>query len=214
LMPGMSRFGMMWKVMSDGAASYQILYAASVVIGALMLNGAKAAWRYALILLGGYIVIQFTKLGQSFKHDKMSIVFFATNVALFFFIADQLVWKQRGPQAKKVAPPEMPKSSPAAVVPAIPRVSKSSKSKILVNLEGFGQWAQLIGVSGSGVHLRGIVETPPQLDGRTIEIALQPDLVLRVRFARQLDSEFHFDYVDLTSEQASRLNQWLHAKAA
>jgi hypothetical protein len=207
--PGLSRPQLLWRILSTGATTYQILYVCSIAIGALMLSGSISAWRYALALLGGYIVIQFSKLGTTFKHDKMSLVFFAVNVAVFFFIADQLVWKQR-PSVAKAKEPQPAPNYEAHPLPA----AASSRKQILIHLEGFGNWAQLVGISGNGVHVRSIVPNPPSMEGRMMEMMLRPDLILRVKFVRQLDSEFHFDHVDLKSEKVHALNQWLQQKAA
>ncbi|HVK60476.1 MAG TPA: hypothetical protein VM432_02950 [Bdellovibrionales bacterium] len=220
---------MYWRVIRDGTVSYKILYLASIVIGALMMSGSVKAWRYALALLGGYIILQFSKIGHSFKTDKMSIVFFAVNVGLFFFIADQLVWKQRLPKSQEPTQPEQPVQPQAvaqsqAIAPSQPvsaqlkpanvtPIRKASRAKVIVHLDGFGNWAQLAGISGKGVHLKALIPNPPEMEEREIDLALRSDLVLRVRFKHRTDSDFYFDHVQLTSQKVGLLNQWLRQKA-
>ncbi|MES2856884.1 MAG: hypothetical protein V4692_13530, partial [Bdellovibrionota bacterium] len=165
-------------------------------------------------LLGGYIVIQFTKLGQSFKHDKLSIVFFGINVGLFFFIADQLVWKQNLPKPKPHPQAEaQPKQMPTPAIAKV-KTSKSSRAKILVHLDGFGNFAQLVDISSAGVRLRGLTANTPDMTGRELEMSLSRTLTLKVRFARKINSELQFEHIGLDAEKIVSLNQWIHQKAA
>ncbi|WP_413294890.1 hypothetical protein ACLSU7_07250 [Bdellovibrio sp. HCB185ZH] len=105
------------RVIAAGSVFNQILYVATIAIGFLMLRGSKTVWKYALALLGGYIALQVS----DFKHVKSSGLtwtFFLTNIAVFMFIADQLVFKVENTKPTQ-KPKEKPKTPPTiAKVPA------------------------------------------------------------------------------------------------
>lgn len=185
-----------WHVATKSTLSYQLLHCTSVLIGILVLSHASAAWKYVLTFLGGYILVQISNLGESFQRDKSTALFFVINVFVFFFIADQLVWKQKVKTATK------------------PRIAQAKK-KIMIHLEGFGSWAQLLAVSGKGISMRSLVPQPPEIGTREIEVNLQDNLSLRLRLASQSDTDFHFEYAKpLTPHDVAQLNTWLKKSAA
>ncbi|WP_413560358.1 hypothetical protein [Bdellovibrio sp. HCB209] len=97
---------MFWQIIGAGSVPNQILYIATIAIGFLMLRGSATVWKWALLLLGGYIGLQVS----DFKHVKSSGLtwfFFITNIAVFMFIADQLVFNVEKSKAKP-----QPKKSP------------------------------------------------------------------------------------------------------
>lgn len=93
-----------WQVFKTSALSIQIMSVASIIIGALMLSGSQKAWRYTLFLLGCHIIDQLLDFGPAYRANKIVIVFFLINVAVFLFIADQLVWKVKAKTPVKKGP--------------------------------------------------------------------------------------------------------------
>ncbi len=110
---GQWTFDMFKRIIAAGSVFNQILYVATMAIGFLMLRGSKTVWKWALALLGGYIALQVS----DFKHVKSSgltWMFFLTNIAVFMFIADQLVFKVENIKAKSKSQ-EKPKIAPAPI---------------------------------------------------------------------------------------------------
>lgn len=100
---------MFFRIIAAGSIFNQLLYIATIAIGFLMLRGAKSAWKWTLIVLGGYIALQVS----DFKHTKSSGLtwtFFLTNIAFFIFIADQLVFK-----VEPLKPKAQPKVKPNTI---------------------------------------------------------------------------------------------------
>lgn len=213
LVPNPWSFSMFWAVLTAGSITNQILYVATIIIGFLMFRGNATGWKYALMLLGGYIAFQIS----NFSHVKSSGItwlFFIINVGAFLFIADQLVWKvkARTPQVepsmvKKPVLSVVPNATPKQVFKTTPQVRK----KILFQFAGENPWAQLIAISNQGIHVRGLAEPPTDIATREIEISLQTGLSLRARLARRAQQDYYFDYTNLTSEHIKSLNQWLHS---
>ncbi len=169
---------------------------ASLIIGLLMLKGTTKAWRYVLVLLGGYIVQQTMHLGQDIKGHWVVGVIYLINISVFIFIADQLVWKitlpTRTPMTKKA----------------------SSQKKILVHFDGIGPWAQLVAISSQGVQVRSLMAPPPGIESKEIEIQMSNGLKLQLRFLRQSEDNFFFSYIQLAPPEIQLLNQWLQEQAA
>lgn len=102
-----------WQFYKSAPFTQQAIQFASLVIGFVMLRGSVAAWKYALGLLGCYIVVQFTQLNANMR-DNWNWIYLGINVCVFFFIADQIVLKPRPPQAAK---PKAPPVAPPAAEP-------------------------------------------------------------------------------------------------
>jgi hypothetical protein len=106
-----------WQFFKSAPAPQQLLQIASIIIGTLMLRGSITAWRYTLGLLGAYIILQFTQLNAGIR-DNTTWLFLGTNVAMFFFIADQIVLKPRPKQTSPLAPaipPEAKEQQPVEI---------------------------------------------------------------------------------------------------
>lgn len=183
-----------WKIILIGSFFNQVLYVATLVIGAVMLQGKASGWKFALVLLGGYIALQISDFGHV-RTSSVTWFFFITNVLAFLFIADQLVWKIEVPQKNMKAP-----RAPALL-----------RKKILFQFEGKVPWAQLVGVSQKGIRLRRLAEPPVDIATREIEIPLGNGLTLRTRFVRRAEHDYYFDYSNLTAEELKSLNLWLRS---
>lgn len=185
------------KVFETNSFSVKALFLCSVVIGALMLRGASSAWKYTLVLMGCHIANQIVNFGPNFRASPYFAVFFLVNVAIFLFIADQLVWKVKmaTPAHKRLVP-----------------INKKTEKKVEIYFAGFGPWARLTSVSSRGIHMRSVKTLPFELKHREIEVQITSDLVLRTRLARCLDDDYFFEYVNMSPAEADKLNHWLRTQ--
>lgn len=112
-----------------------VLGIASVTIGIIMLRGSPLAWRYVLGFLGLQIVIQTTTLMKDVKESWVWMAVFVINLAVFFFIADQLVFKDRSQDPKEQEPDQDPSTSVADLksVAAFPAPQASSMARAVVS---------------------------------------------------------------------------------
>jgi hypothetical protein len=179
------------KILISGSTFNQILYVATIIIGFIMLRGSTKAWQSTLILLAGYIVLQISDFGHV-RTNWITWLFFITNIIVFLFIADQLVWK-----VKAAKPTQIPA-----------RIAKVRK-KILIHFVGIGPWAQLLNISSKGLHVRSLMPPPLDIKNRELEISLKNGLTLRTRLSRSSDQDYFFNYTSLSSEEIVSLNQWI-----
>ncbi len=191
-----------WKIISLGSTFNQILYVATLIIGFIMLRGNANAWKATLILLAGYIALQISDFSHV-KTNWITWLFFITNILVFLFIADQLVWKVK---AQVTTPARVPTSTlrpePAPL-----------RKKILIHFENQGPWAQLLGISNKGIHVRCLADPPLDIKNRDVEILLKNGLSLKTRFARNTNQDYFFDYTELNVEKAQSLNQWIQSQS-
>lgn len=129
-LPNRWSLAMFWRIIVVGSVANQVLYVATIVIGFLMLRGTATVWKFVLMLLGGYIVLQIS----DFKHVKSSSitwVFFITNILTFMFVADQLVWKVKAaPQKPKPKTPPQPAAQPPLTVQAVEVKPKAAPAPV------------------------------------------------------------------------------------
>jgi len=235
-LPNRISLAMFWRIIVVGSLPNQILYVATIVIGMLMLRGNSTVWKFVLVLLGGYILLQLSDL-QHVKSSAVTVLFFLINIAAFMFVADQLVWKvkvavpkpktkppkpQPQPQLQPMQKPPTPTAKPGGPAEPIPMTAKASpkpafrqiprvRKKILFQFAGGGPWGQLMGISSEGIHVRGLSEPPPDIASREIEISLSNGFRLRTRLARRKEHDYYFDYAGLSQEEIKSLNNWLHS---
>lgn len=198
-----------------------VLYGLSILIGAWMLKGRTSSWRHVLFLLGSYILIQLPQLAQNIKANKLMGVFFLVNVFVFYFIADQLVWKIKvSPKNKPTPKPapvpatakiEVPVTAvvrPQAVARKVPLLH-TSRQKILLSFEGFGPWAELKNISSRGIELKSLKELPFQMKDRVLELSLAPQLAVQLRLSKIEEKNYRFDFVEMNEMKIRQINQWL-----
>lgn len=204
-----------WKVVNASALPNNVLFAASFVIGLVMLSGSKKAWKWVLVLLGGYIALQLTRLGKDIRANKIYGLVFLINVSAFFFIADQLAFKQK---LKKPEPqPTTPNPAPPVAIiekkPSSPKiVTKKSSRKILVAFENQKPWGELVQLSAKGIQIREHSEPPPGIETRVIEVTFG-NSKMSARMTRKLDNLFFFEFENLQSQQVQKINDWLYQQA-
>lgn len=196
-----------WSVFShvlvSGILFQKILNIVSVFIGFFLLSGSLKAWKFVLLLLGGYITMQIIYLGQNLRTNPVSGLLFLINVGLFVFIADQLVWKQK-----------ITTVSVAPVAPKKPITVRKSLAKIIVHFKDFGPWGQLTAISTKGLEVKCLGKVPDHIESREIELRLGKALFLRARFSHRHGSHYFFEYQGLEKDQQLLLRNWIHAKVS
>jgi hypothetical protein len=98
-----------WQSLTVGTFSQNmqnLLSISSVFIGGIMLLGQRRAWNFVLGLIGFHIIIQTTTLLKDLKESWVWGGIFLVNLAVFFFIADQLVFKEKVPEDQNEKPTE------------------------------------------------------------------------------------------------------------
>lgn len=196
------------SVFMAGVLIQKILNVASVLIGGILLSGSMMAWRFALGLLGGYILMQLMYLGQNLRTNPITGFYFLINVVLFLFIADQLVWKQKSkiPKAKPEAKAPAPNANPIQV--------KKSRAKIFVHFKDHGTWGQLSALSIQGIEVKSIGTVPANIEKRILDVRLSQELHLRARFAHKHGPHFYFEYQKMQASDKTKLAQWIRQKAS
>ncbi len=87
-----------WKSLMVGTLAQNmqnLLSLGSFVIGAVMMFGKRKAWTFVLGLIGLHVIIQTITLMKDIKENWVWGIVFLINLAVFFFIADQLVFKEK-----------------------------------------------------------------------------------------------------------------------
>lgn len=216
-----------WKIIRVGSTFNQILYVATLVIGFIMLRGNANAWKAALMLLAGYIALQISDFSHV-KTNSITWLFFITNILVFLFIADQLVWKVKAAPLSATVQKPTPALTPApntiltpvltpvqtsVPIPLSPRAPAQLRKRILIQFTDKGPWAQLLGISSKGLHVKCLTEPPANIKNRELEISLKNGLTLKTRFARNINQDYYFDYIELSTENKRSLNQWIRSQS-
>lgn len=206
-----------------------------LVLGVAMLSGSKRIWKVVMGYLGVYILNQVVHLGPNLRISWIHGLFFIGNILAFLFIADQLVWKQKRIRSENrgfkkndqiVFPvkrdSETYPDSVASNVPkpvarnAVSEVSSReyySKKPFPIVFEGYGYWANLIQISKKGVEIQAHRPPPSFIESKPLEIGLENDLFLNLRFSRKEGNRFYFEFVDLDKSATIKINSWLLKKA-
>lgn len=224
--PGKWTWHRYFEMAMAGTNVQHVLDVCSIVIGFLLLTGSTQAWKYMLILLGGYMLMQLANLGHNMRANPLNGLFFVANVGLFLFIADQLAFKQKPPQKtrdprsvqsfqKNAAPAPRPVAAAAvqaAAKPSAPLPFRRSNAKILVHFQGVGAWAQVMSISATGIELKSQGPAPIHIESREVEMELAPGFSLRARLKSRQGARFFFEYTHLPQARVQQLNQWILAR--
>jgi hypothetical protein len=195
-----------WQIFSSGNMVDHLLYSSSMLIGLIMWRGSTDSWRWVLVFMGGHILRQIFQLGENIRSHWVYGLFFLINVAIFFFLLDQLVLKQ------KKTPPGKKKTAP---LPAKPRTQPlRARKRVLIHFEGLGPWGLLTGISAVGFEVRALGPIPERLADREVELKTGEGLIIRARLSQQKENECSFAYSQLDSQGVQKINQWLLRQAA
>lgn len=204
--PGRWTVPVILTILGSGSIVRYLLCLFSIGIGALLLRGSASAWKYVLLLLGVYIVLQIVNLGVVPKTSRIEKIFLVVNAATFFFIASQLVWKEGGDEP--VLRPIKPAVAPLVVPVEKPDTPRTTR-KILITFAGFGPWAKLTSITNKGIHVQCFSLPPFELASRNIRISLKSGLSVEVRLDKRDGMNYFFKFVDPLSEDNTRMSEWL-----
>lgn len=201
-----------WKSLTIGTFSQNmqnLLSVSSVVIGLIMLMGTRRAWSFALALIGLQIVIQTTSLIKNLKESWVWGGVFLINLAVFFFIADQLVFKERraeDDESRKDKDPEVlgKQETSSALI---------TKKRIIIHFSDLKMWAQMMHISNEGLLVKSFENQTIQFIEKPMVVFLRKDLPLRLKLDRVQGTESFFRFLPMTSQEIQQLNQWILEKA-
>lgn len=203
---------------SGNTVSY-ILAACSVLIGIKMLGGTTKAWRYVLVLIGVHLLIQVTNLNSKAWHGPLAWPSFLLNVALFYFIVDQLVWKidvnsyHEMPKVKTIKPeaPALPLSQvlPLKTVEQKTIINLKSYRKILFSFGSKIPWGELKTLSSDELVVKSFAEAPENIENQTVQIKFAKDVIVEIKFSRRENEMYYFKPMNMQKDDIIRLNNWL-----
>lgn len=199
-----SKSGISWRYISissylmSGSITNYILAAASNIIGLLMLKGSAKAWKYVLILVGAHLAMQLLNYNSKEWNTPMSWIAFIVNLAVFLFIADQLVWK--------IQPAAMPA---AQVAPQEKILHLTSYKKIIFSFGSDRPWGRLMTLTSHQLIVNRFGEAPKQLEDKIVQINFTKDLIVDIKFDRQESNLYYFTPMNMNPERIQQLNQWL-----
>lgn len=218
-------FGILWKSLTVGTLSQNLqnlLSVASISIGLLMLVGVRQAWSWVLGLLGLQIVIQTMTLMKDVKESWIWGGVFSVNLVIFFYIADQLVFKEKrseerrqNPLPKTVSQEPLPQGPPSPE--PLPQSAEilTTRKRIFIHFLDLQMWGQLTHISKEGLRVRPVEGGGglPPLNDRQMEVFLRKNLRLKLRLRSHSPTETYFEFLPMTFEEIQALNVWILEKA-
>ncbi len=215
------------KMYAAGTWSQISLTLASFLIGILMLFGSSKAWKFVMILLGCHIVIQIAHLGHDLRENWLWGPFFLVNVSIFFFIADQLVFKLKTPANEKLSTSVPVTAKPQTQVEANSQkfatstqptpVAKSEikvRTRILVHFDHMGAWAQLKTLSHNSLVVECLTVAPANVETRELELLFQNGLHLKSRFKNKENRDYFFEFNLTDPVEKKLLSEWMRKQIA
>ena len=183
-----------WQSLTIGTFSQNmqnLLSIGSLGIGLMMIQGQKRIWGYVLGLIGLHILIQTTTLLKDLKDSWVWGGVFVVNLGIFFFIADQLVFKEK-------------KDAYQGLI---------TKKRIIIHFSDLKIWAQLIHISCEGLKVRSFESAKIELHAKPMVVFLRSDLKLQLLFSEVTGNEYFFKFLPMSTQEVSALNQWILEKA-
>ena len=201
---------------ASGTLTQKFLTLSSIVIGLIMLFGSTKAWKFVLGLLGCHILIQIFNLGHDLRENWLWGPFFLVNISIFFFIADQLVFKIKVPPALTVTTPDVPQDQPKPLpLPILPAaVEMKIKNKILIHFDQLGPWGQLKTVSVNGLRVQCLSASPAEIEKRDLELQFKNGLHIKSRFKTRNGQEFYFEFMPTSAANQKLLQEWIQRQSA
>lgn len=203
-------FFVLSHLFASGTWTQKTLTLASLVIGVIMLFGSLKAWKFVLVLLGCHILIQITNLGHDLRENWLWGPFFLVNISIFFFIADQLVFKLKITPTKNSEAIDFPTIAKKITIPSEVMI----KNKIMVHFDQFGPWGQLKSVSEVGLHIHCLNPPLINFEQRELELSFKNGLNMKSRFKTKKDQDFFFEFINVTTDRQKLLAEWIHTQSA
>jgi hypothetical protein len=175
---------------------FLFLWGSAFVVGLTMLKGKRSSWNLTLGLLSLNLIFGII----SFKKDIATGWFQPTisltiNAALFV-----LIYIQEFHQKLEARVWEARMNRPFSI---------TLQSPVVLHFESCGNWAQITEIKNTGFKaLCNAQNIPAQLETKTIEIVLTPELVLRARFSARSGQEIIFRFTNLTPASLTELQRW------
>lgn len=194
-----------WQSLTVGTFSQNmqnLLSVGSLGIGVMMMLGRKRVWGSVLALIGLHILIQTTTLLKDLKDSWIWGAVFLVNLGIFFFIADQLVFKEK--RDEDVDKGAQEKDSYRGLI---------TKKRIIIHFSDLKIWAQLIHISSEGLKVRSFESAQITLHPKPMVVFLRPDLKLQLLLNEVKGSEYFFKFLPMSSLEVAALNQWILEKA-
>jgi hypothetical protein len=191
-----------WPAIKETGAISLLLATCSVVIGSMMLSGAQKAWKYVLILIGAYLLVQILNIGSQAWKSPLAWPSFILNAGLFFFIFDQLVWKVKADPLAPVV------QNPIEKFRAI--INLTSYRKILFSFGSDRPWGELKTLSSEMLSVKSIAKVPDNIENKTVQINFSKDVVIDIQFFKRDNDLVYFKPLNLDKEKVTNLNRWLN----
>jgi hypothetical protein len=190
---------MSWiQILNSGSTVNYALAIGSLVLGFIMLRGSTKAWKAVLILLGLHILLQLFNLAENIRQNWIWGLFFVINASVFMFIADQLVFKLKLPEADP-----LPKV-----------VAEKKMARVPIGFKDWGIWAELVDITRYRLRVRRLNSPPPDIEQRLIQIKFKGGVQVRARYNSHMGSEYYFEFIGMTPEQDTALVAWIKKNAA
>jgi hypothetical protein len=214
-----SQFQFWPAIQSTGWISL-ILAMCSVVIGGTLLSGSQKAWKFVLILVGAYLLVQILNVGSQAWKGPLAWPSFILNASIFFFIFDQLVWKVKADVKK--SPAQQAEVKTEAVLPDLKLagpVSQPLQLKTVVNLKSYRKilfsfgsdrpWGELKTLSSERLSVKRIAEVPENIENSIVQINFAKNVVVDIQFEKQEGEVVFFKPLNLDKDKVTNLNRWL-----
>lgn len=230
---GMSlRYVNISKYFLSGSVTNYALALGSLIIGAVMLSGSKKAWKAVLVLVGTHIAIQIYNYQAKQWQGMLGWSAFIVNVSVFFFIADQLVWRIKSKE-ELIAEAAEKKSSEAVIeqnlsesIPVSVSVSSTkpvveekkpvekilhlqSYRKIFFSFDSDRPWGRLMTLTSHQLIVNCFEKAPESIENKVVQIRFNKNLVVDIKFDRKESNLYYFTPLDMTPDRVTELNQWL-----
>lgn len=183
-----------YKVLGAATLLKNFLSVSSFILGLAMLSGSAKMWKFVMALLGMYILIQLTRLGQDIRAHWAYGLSFVINVAVFFFIADQLVFK-----VKKKTPP-LPKEAPPPTIVTTRKPKKEYNwvpdEKIWISCGSETPWAYIQKIDLQKIVLVAIDKAPPEALQNEYYFDFPGGLQLKAKFSSRKFNKFNFEFTE------------------
>lgn len=200
-----------FQLLMTGSPISYLLALGSITLGIIMFQGSPKAWKYVMGLLGIHIIIQLMNLGQNLRQSWLWGLFFVVNASIFVFIADQLVFKLKLPEAKPQQPD--PPLKTENIIP-LPQKTIKKMPQVQIGFKDYGVWAELVEVTATTIRVRRIKTPPSNIRERQIQFSFKKGVKLNAQFSNQKGSDFYFNFIQVQPDQQNQLEQWIDRHSA
>ena len=141
---------------------------------------------------------------------------FLINLAVFFFIADQLVFKEKRDEAdeEEHIPTSVVTMQPAeAPAAADSYEGLVTKKRIIIHFSDLNMWAQLMHISNQGLWVKALENKSINVVQKPMVVFLRKDLPLKLILDHVKEEQCFFQFLPMSAAEVLALNQWILDKA-